>query len=388
MTTSAILSTSGLRVPDYDRSLAAVLPSLAAALGLPGYLDTLGLGHGRKGSSASTVIVLVDGLGYRQLAQTWDAAPFLASLQSARSDGTPHIDAAFPTTTATGLTSLGTASSSGQHGLVGMAFELPGFAEPLRPLGWRDSPPHEAVRLRDPMLAQLDRSGVDTAVVNDAQYQGSGLSDLALTAGRWLPAQEPDDLIQACREATRRAPSVVYTYWSGLDRVGHVEGWQSAAWQKELRAVDQFARTLAEAMPSGCELLITADHGMVDCAETNAVELDDWIHHVSGVRSVLGEPRMRHIYTRGDPHEVAAVLRHRLDGAAIVLTRAEAIHAGLFGAVVAEAEERIGDVLLLATDTNKLTSRHSDSFVSALVGQHGSATPDELEVPLLLYPNS
>ena len=82
---------------------------------------------------------------------------------------------------------------------------------------------------------------------------------------------------------------------------------------------------------------------------------------------------------------VAGDWQERLGSRAVVLTRDEAIDAGLFGHVVEEAAERIGDLLLITTGDWRISSRNTDSIVSSLVGQHGSLTAAELEVPLLEY---
>ena len=67
------------------------------------------------------------------------------------------------------------------------------------------------------------------------------------------------------------------------------------------------------------------------------------------------------------------------------LTRDEAIEPGWFGPVAARVRPRIGDVVVASV------ARHSRSMSASafpheatLVGLHGSLTPDEMLVPLLV----
>ncbi|MGZ4663361.1 MAG: alkaline phosphatase family protein, partial [Arthrobacter sp.] len=91
------------RIPDLPtapayghRSIAEVLTSAAASLGVDGFTNTLGL------PVASRVcVVLADGLGRNLLKQKSAHTPFLRSvLQAGQGDVPVWLDSAFPSTTA------------------------------------------------------------------------------------------------------------------------------------------------------------------------------------------------------------------------------------------------------------------------------------------------
>ena len=119
---------NGFVEPAYDeRSLGDLVPAVATALGVAGF----GLEGGLTLPEApSYVVFLVDGLGHELLLRYADEAPFLASLVDA--PGTAGV----PSTTATSLTSLGTALTPGQHGLVGFTARNPGTGALLNHLLW------------------------------------------------------------------------------------------------------------------------------------------------------------------------------------------------------------------------------------------------------------
>jgi hypothetical protein len=81
-----------------------------------------------------------------------------------------------------------------------------------------------------------------------------------------------------------------------------------------------------------------------------------------------------------------AAWRARFGDRIWAFTRGEAIGAGLFGEVRADVEPRIGDVLIAARDALALyDTRRVRATAMEVVGQHGSLTKAEREVPLLCF---
>ncbi len=152
----------------------------------------------------------------------------------------------------------------------------------------------------------------------------------------------------------------------------------------QLRQVDRLVESVVEALPPGGLLAVVADHGMVATGEL--IDIDSNTALQEGVSDMGGEPRARHVYTSdGAADAVCAAWREVLAGRAWVATREEAIAAGWFGAVVTDAvRPRIGDVVAAARGTVALIRPGVEPLESALVGQHGSLTTAEQQVPLLL----
>ena len=80
-----------------------------------------------------------------------------------------------------------------------------------------------------------------------------------------------------------------------LDALGHVHGPGSEAWRWQLRFVDRLAAAVAEGLPAGAALVVTADHGMVAADDRVDFDTDDVLR--DGVRVLGGEARVRHVYT-------------------------------------------------------------------------------------------
>jgi len=98
-----------------------------------------------------------------------------------------------------------------------------------------------------------------------------------------------------------------------------------------------------------------------------------------------GEARFRHVYCRyGAATDVHGAWRELLGGRALVLTRDEALDRGWFGEVDSEVLPRIGDVVAAAHANHVLLSSVDFPYEARLIGMHGSLTPVEMLVPVLV----
>jgi len=144
---------------------------------------------------------------------------------------------------------------------------------------------------------------------------------------------------------------------------------------------------LARHVPSGQALFVTADHGMVNVRPEQRVDVADRPELLEGVRFLGGEPRARHVYARpGADEDVVATWREILGDRMWVLSGSEAIQAGWFGPRVRpEIAERVGSVVAAAFALVGVFQRAVDPMLASLLGQHGSMTAPEQDVPLLEF---
>lgn len=372
-----------------EAALSDVMPSVLASLGLRTERNALALPPARR-----TVVLLVDGMGWELLRRQREAAPFLNSLASRQ------LTAGFPSTTAASLASLGTGLPPGSHGLTGYTSWVEEVNETVDWLAWKPVGASRAGHAGDlrtrlvpetvqPQPTTFERAaedGVEVTVVSSAHFEGSGLTRAVLRGGRFGGAVTSGDAIAQAAEGVRRGDrSLVYCYTPDLDLVGHVRGPDSGAWTAQLQLVDGFAEQLAGRLPADATLLVTADHGMVTVADEARVDFDASPDLADGVHALAGEPRARQVHTRpGATDSVLAAWRERLGARMWIGRRDDAIGAGLFGRAVSDiARRRIGDVVAIATGDVAVVRRTKESTLSALPGQHGALSADELLVPLL-----
>jgi hypothetical protein len=358
-------------------TLADVATSAAAAIGVPSFVDVLGIGPARQ-----VVVCLVDGLGAALLERHRAIAPRLAALSG------EAISAVFPTTTPVGMGSFGTGLPPGGHGIVGASFLLPETASLLFPLHWGTDPTPVAVQPEPTVFEAVARAGVTMATVSPAAYRESGLTRAVLRGAEYHGAETIDERVgEVAAILAAGARSFCYVYWAELDRTGHEFGVDSDEWRAALRRADDLVGRLADTLPPGAALVVTADHGMVDCPAGDRVQVDDQPALMAGVHRIAGEPRARHVYARpGAAADVAAGWRETLGGAVRVMTRHEVVGSGLLGAVDPALADRVGDVMAVCTGTTMLATRY-DGLVSSLIGQHGALSADEVLIPALVHRN-
>lgn len=360
--------------------LEELLPAVAAMFGVPRCADRIGLAARLDGGPRQVVVLLVDGLGEHSLTEYGHLAPILMSGKDLGALAAP-----IPTTTAAALTCFGTGLRVGQHGIVGSAFEVEGT--PLWPLTWRSEPNPIATQPEATMLERMSTAGVGVTTIAPAKFRASGLTRAALRGGRFLGADTAADRIAAAigelqSAQLRNQPCLVYVYWPDLDRAGHVHGVASNQWCTELAIVEALTADLIAGLPAGSALLLTADHGMLNVADSARFDLDLRPSLGLGVRRVLGEPRLRHVYC--EPGTVQVTLqrwRRELEDVAVVVDRDEAAERW-FAPLDPWHRERIGDVVAMASGHHSLVSDRVDRVVSNLRGQHGADHPIERSIPL------
>jgi hypothetical protein len=346
------------------------------------------------GDTRAVVVLVVDGLGRRLLDDHAALAPLLAQVPGVT------LDAPFPTTTATSLTTIGTGLAPGEHGLVGYSLAVPGHERRLVVLTWgwqrqdldldaREDVPPEGFQPAPTVLERAGDAGVTAVTVLRPEFPESGLTRAALRGGRVLTATGLEEtLVTAVDAATTTAgPTVVYAHHGDLDTIGHVTGPATDQWCEELVRIDRALTRTVDTLPPDVVLVVTADHGMVHLPPEGFVELADEPALLDGVRLLTGDPRARQLHVEpGAAEDVAAAWREHAGERAHVVTRDLAIEAGWFGPRVHDrVRPLIGDVVVgtMVADA-AWVHRDEDPFGGRLLGQHGALTPDEVEVPALV----
>ncbi|PWU45417.1 alkaline phosphatase family protein [Micromonospora globispora] len=365
-------------------SLADVLPSALAVLGVPGAVDLLGLGPRLTGVRRIAVL-LVDGLGWYQLPTAAPYAPTLVGL--AATVGTT-LTSGFPSTTPTSLVTLGAGVPPGAHGVLGFKVRVPDTDRVLSHIEWTGDP--EPLRWQ-PVPTQYERAraaGVAVTVVSRPEYGGSGLTLAANRGGDYRGASDVDALAgqMLAALAAGTGPTLVSGYHPDLDRHGHLSGVDSVPWRLAAAEVDRLLARLVDELPPDAALLVTADHGQLNVPQAHRFDLDTDPQLRAGVRVVAGEPRVRYLHVEpGAAADVVAAWSAVLGDAARVMERAEAVATGWFGPVSEEHLRRIGDVVVACRGTYAVVATRSEKPIeSRLVAYHGSDTAAEMTIPLLV----
>lgn len=373
-------------VPAYGTgALCDVIPAAVAGFAVPGMPAT-----GLELAPADRVCVfLVDGLGWELIRSHPDEAPYLTSLLPTSLGGTGRpLTAGFPATTATSLASVGTGLPPAAHGLAGYTTLNPATGELMNQLRWQPWTAPDLWQPHPTVFRLADAAGIATCQVSSPTFQHTPLTKVALSGGTFHGRLGGEDRMDLAADRLAAADrTLVYTYYSELDAMGHRHGVDSDAWRGQLMMVDRLAQRLAEQLPPRAVLYVTADHGMIDIPfdEESRIDFDsDW-ELSAGVAVLGGEGRARHVYAvPGAAADVLAVWSEVLGERMWVASRAEAVAAGWFGPQPDERVlGRIGDVVAAARDDMAIVAHRTESGESKMIGLHGSMTPVEQLVPLL-----
>ena len=344
------------------------------------------LGPGRVGSvpewvpshdqeTPRTVLLVIDGLGWHQLAARSSFAPTLGAMAATR------ITSIAPTTTATALTSLTTGLTPGEHGIVGYRMHM--GSSIMNTLRWGDERgdlrrtyvPHD-VQPIEPFL------GSRVPVVSKAELEGSGFTEAHLRGVDHRGWRVSSSIPVIVRRLLDAGETFVYAYYDGIDKIAHERGFGDF-YDAELVAADTLVSRVVEQLPAGTTLFVTADHGQVQVGD-NTIRHDASLMKM--VRAQSGEGRFRWLHAhRGAEADLLDACRQSYADRAWVVTRDQMIDEAWFGPVVRPAAlRRLGDVALVPfADVTFEDPADSGPFV--LQCRHGSMTPEEVHVPLIAY---
>jgi len=231
-------------------------------------------------------------------------------------------------------------------------------------------------------------TGGSAVSIGPARFAGSGLTEAALRGAEHRGADRMEDRPGLAAGALRHGTPLVYLYVGELDHTGHKHGWRSPQWLAQLERLDAAMAELARRVPAGTRIILSADHGMVDTDADHRIELTAHRELVRDVVAVAGEPRLTHLHVADGNADLAAEVAHRYrqvlgERAVWIGTREQA--AEHLGALSPRARGVVGDVVVAMAGTWVLVDPrvHSEPAI-AMPGVHGSFTPAEVRVPLLV----
>ena len=373
-----------------------ILPSLFGALDWQEETPfSAGIRQIMGGKKRRLCLVAIDGMGQQLLADRRGHIPFMRPYLTQAEDtwGQP-VRTCIPSTTVAALTSLHTGLSPAQTGMLGYQCWDPVAGKVLNLItfeGFKRTASSWCDQQTYFTRAQI--LGRESLALVPPDFVGSTLSEITL---RDANLKVSTDLSQRCAQAAaafKQGTEYVYLYWSQLDHWGHNLGWSHPRWLQELEAIDRALSELRDRLPQDVLMAITADHGMVNVTPETTFDLAT-SELASQIAAVSGEPRALHIhlkeqYLGKDP----AGNRTRNAPNALVLVQWQKLIAGR-GQIVADYRQaygdisepdRIGDFTIFAKENYQFVdSRFHNRGVLQMVGVHGSLTPAEMKIPLIL----
>lgn len=334
-------------------------------------------------SSRVALFVLMDGLGERALAEH---AP----------DGTlahfrlRSLDSVFPSSTAPALSALSAAAPPAMHGNPGWLMWSQAAGALIRTLPMDLRADHEAKVLAADTwrwTAWATRCRVPAFALLPVQIADSEFSRHSYAGSTIVAYRSLNEVCDRIDEALAGAgdEAFVFVYLPHFDTVSHEAGCASEKARAVVHRLDGWFAQLVERMRARDALVLaTADHGFVDVADVDQLQLEDFPQIAACLdRPLAGEPRVPFCSVRADAQErFAETVRSALGDAFDVRRSQDLLAAGWFGAGDALAG-RLGTHLLVPTRRVTLVDTLEGEKPVRFIGMHGGPSEDEMRVPLL-----
>ena len=383
------------RRPDYSNSLVNLLSSIQQGFGVrnPIYSPLSTLQSEELTEARNIVLWLIDGFAYQFVRQ--HCPNLLASMRA-------PILSVFPSSTAPAITSLMTASAPQQHAVTGwfmLLRELGAITAilPMRTRAGRSVRRNRAKTVQQligasPVFSQLSAvSAAECHLVINHELRDSMYTQVSAGTAQRHGYHGLTECIECIRKLTQgsQARQFIYAYWPAFDALAHAHGMasnQASAHAAELEeAICELAATLRG---SDTLLIVSADHGLIDCPDEHLVVLNQHPELLKCLRYPLcGEPRAAYAYIRPQRQRLfTEYLDAELSAEISWFPAAELIEQGWFGLGAPEPSlvARIGDFILLPTDDRIVIDRLDTEPPWRLIGVHGGLSDDEMQVPLLV----
>ena len=318
-----------------------------------------------------------------------------------------RISSTFPTTTTAALTTLYTASTPLEHGMLGYILYLKRFFSlvnmlDISPVGMdRDLLTHHGFNPFKwlpvkTIFEKLSRTGVKCLSVTSNLFKNSGLSKMHHVGSTLKGYSDMVDMVLLLKRALEEeGPLFVFGYWGLTDSFGHQYGPFSPEYGLELKTFFYLLRNVFEDYFERREhqdtgLLISADHGQLETVWSD----EEWISPKDKlVKEFLdippfGEPRALYFIPK-EGKAFQQYFQERYSKRFLLLSREEAIQSGLFGSLQDsekrdEILERLGYWIALSKKRGSIHYRYTGNE-KTFRGKHGSLTADELYIPLLVF---
>lgn len=351
--------------------------------GAPRHAPLEALREAKLSEARNLLFVIVDGLGDGYL-----RGPGAGGEIATRRRGT--LRAVFPSTTATAITTSYTGAAPLEHGLTGWFtyFSEAGCVGSPLPFQRRG----ERTPLGDPVRIYSAPSLFDTLQARGIVVSHHSIIDSTYNRHHCGDAERLayGDLAGFVAQAERAVKSgsdqkYIYAYWPEFDALAHQHGVASAQVRAHFAALDAaFGDLLRRLSGTDTALVLTADHGFLDCPPGETIELPPAL--AAQLRFPLcGERRVAFCHVH-DPRRFLEDARIFFDGRADVRPSAQLAAEGWFGPGRPHPRfaERIGDVALVMRGRATVKDWVPGEARHLHIGNHGGTSEDEMNIPLVV----
>ena len=379
--------------PDYaGAGLLNLIASCAASRGgRPLHPTLAALPPGEIAAARNIVLVVIDGLGHSYLAGHATGSTLASHLAG-------RMTSVFPSTTASAITTTFTGLSPAEHGLTGwytwfaeagtiaaaLPFKPRGAGETLEQLGIAPTALYRGAPLFDSLATES--YVVSYRPIVDSHYNRNFCGRASRLAY--------DDLAGFVSQTEAAVKSgdhrkFVYAYYPEFDTSSHRFGVSSTETAAVFAQIDAaFSALLQRLSGTDTAIILTADHGFIDCPAENALDLADCPGLAALLaRPLTGERRVAFCHVLPGKHdEFSARASAWLDGKADLLPGRVPLDEGWFGGgdLHPNIASRAGDFVLMMREPYTVKDWLPGEPRHLHIGNHGGMSVDEMYIPLVV----
>jgi hypothetical protein len=335
-------------------------------------------------SARNAVFLIVDGLGDNYL-QANGAGGHIARHRRGA------ISAVFPSTTASAITTSFTGATPLEHGLTGWFTYFSAAACVAAPLPFQRRGEKASLGVA-PGRIFIEPSLFDTLATRSIVVSYRPIIDSLYNRHHCGSAERRayDNLagfLDETAAAVKSGPErkLVYAYWPEFDALAHRHGVASAEVRAHFELLDaMFGALLARLAGTDTVVVLTADHGFIDCPPGESIELPPVLSAMLRF-PLCGERRVAFCHVQ-DQKAFLGKAKSLLEDRADVRPSRELLDEGWFGAGCAHPlfAERIGDVALVMQGRGTVKDWVPGEPRHLHIGNHGGMSEDEMNIPLVV----
>lgn len=372
--------------PDYSgNGFVNLIASLVEASGgVPRHPPLACLPVAELRTAQNLVFLIVDGLGDNYLRAN-GAGGHLARHRCGA------ISAVFPSTTASAITTSYTGATPLEHGVTGWFTYFSEAACVAAAL------PFQRRGERTPLGVAPDRIFVERSLFDGLEARSLVVSYRPIIDSQYnlhhcgraerLAYDNLEGFLGQTVSAVKSGPErkFIYAYWPDFDALAHQHGVASKEVRTHFNALDAaFGELLARLAGSDTAVVLSADHGFIDCPPGESVELPSALAALLRF-PLCGERRIAFCHVREVKYFLEKA-RELLGDRAKVRPSRELADEGWFGTGRAHPHfaERIGDVALVMKGAGTVKDWVTGEPRHLHIGNHGGTSEDEMNIPLVV----
>ena len=372
--------------PDYSgKGFVNLVASLVEACGgTPRHPPLVRLPVAEVRAAQNVVFLIVDGLGDNYLQSSGAGGRIAAHRRCA-------ICAVFPSTTASAITTSFTGATPLEHGLTGWFTYFSEAGCVGAPLEGQRRGERTALGVKPAQLfvegPLFDGLASRSIVVSWRKIIDSAYNVHHCGRSERLAYDDLQGFLEQTVRAVKSGPDrkFVYAYWPEFDALSHQNGVGSAEVRTHFQALDDmFGELLARLAGTDTLLVLTADHGFIDCPPGESIELPSELSAMLRF-PLCGERRVAFCYVQ-DQKAFIGKAKSVLGPRADVRPSRELLDEGWFGAGQAHPHfaERIGDVAIVMNGRGTVKDWVPGESRHLHIGNHGGTSEDEMNIPLVV----